>query len=98
ERLHVIRSAIDPTRFHAADRPRLRSEWRQRWGLQPNDAAALFVAMNYRLKGLEPLLHAVRLVPDKIPFRLIVVGHPRTGRYERLARRLGISDRVVFHG
>ncbi len=98
DRLHIIRSAIDPARFHSTDRPRHRSEWRRRWGLQPNDAAALFVAMNYRLKGLEPLLHAVGLVPDGIPFRLIVVGHPRTSRYERLARRLGISDRVVFHG
>ena len=54
--------------------------------------------MNYRLKGLEPLLHAVALLPREQPFRLIVVGHPRTIRYERLARRLNVDDRVVFHG
>ena len=98
DRIHVVHAAIDPNRFHASDRLKIRQEWRCRWGIAPDDTVALFVAMNYRLKGLEPLLHAVGLVPDGIPFRLIVVGHPRTSRYERLARRLGISDRVVFHG
>ena len=98
ERLHVIRSAIDPARFHAADRPRVRAEWRHKWGLAPNDTTALFVAMNYQLKGLEPLLHAVRCVPKQLQFRLIVIGNPRAARFERLARRLGIAERVVFHG
>src|SRR5207247_5246575 len=32
------------------------------------------------------------------PFRLLVAGSPRTGGYERLARRLGIADRVCFIG
>ncbi|MFL5340455.1 MAG: glycosyltransferase family 4 protein [Gemmataceae bacterium] len=98
ERLHVIRSAIDPNRFHSADRLRVRAEWRERWRLRPEEPAGLFVAMNYRLKGLEPLLHAVALVPHDRPFRLVVVGHSKTARYERLARRLGVADRVVFHG
>jgi UDP-glucose:(heptosyl)LPS alpha-1,3-glucosyltransferase len=98
QRLHVVRSAIDPARFHAADRPRIRAEWRSRWQVRPNDTLALFVAMNYHLKGLEPLLHAVALVPRERPFRLAVVGHPNSAGYQRLARRLGVADRVVFHG
>jgi UDP-glucose:(heptosyl)LPS alpha-1,3-glucosyltransferase len=32
------------------------------------------------------------------PFRLLVVGSPRTAAYERLARRLGIGQRVCFAG
>jgi UDP-glucose:(heptosyl)LPS alpha-1,3-glucosyltransferase len=58
----------------------------------------LFVAMNYRLKGLAPLLHAVARVPRGKPFRLAVVGHPKDGRYRRLADRLGVADRVRFLG
>jgi UDP-glucose:(heptosyl)LPS alpha-1,3-glucosyltransferase len=50
------------------------------------------------LKGLEPLLHAVRRLPADIPFCLLVAGSPRTQRYERLARRLGIAHRVNFLG
>jgi UDP-glucose:(heptosyl)LPS alpha-1,3-glucosyltransferase len=96
--LRVVRSAIDPARFVEQDRLRRRLEWRTRWGLKPNDVAGLFVAMNYRLKGLEPLLHAIRHVPVTAPFRLLIAGHPNTASYERLAQRLGIADRVLFLG
>jgi UDP-glucose:(heptosyl)LPS alpha-1,3-glucosyltransferase len=94
----VVRSAIDPDRFQEHDRPKRRVEWRERHGIRPEETVALFAAMNYRLKGLEPLLHAVRQVPQAAPFRLLVVGNPRTGPYERLARQLGIAGRVCFTG
>jgi UDP-glucose:(heptosyl)LPS alpha-1,3-glucosyltransferase len=96
--LRVIRSAIDPERFVEHDRPRRRVEWRERWGIQPEETVALFAAMNYRLKGLEPLLHAVGLLPAGVPFRLLVAGDARTGAWERLARRLGVARRVRFVG
>jgi UDP-glucose:(heptosyl)LPS alpha-1,3-glucosyltransferase len=100
--LFVVPSAIDPGRFGDIDRPRRRLEFRQRWGIGPDATVGLFVAMNYRLKGLDPLLHAVRRLPPAgpggPPFRLIVAGNPRTGGYERLARRLGVADRVRFIG
>jgi UDP-glucose:(heptosyl)LPS alpha-1,3-glucosyltransferase len=96
--LRVVRSAIDPVRFAEHDRPRRRVEWRGRWGIGPQEAVALFAAINYQLKGLEPLLHAVSLLPAGRPFRLLVVGSRKTGPYERLARQLGIADRVCFAG
>jgi UDP-glucose:(heptosyl)LPS alpha-1,3-glucosyltransferase len=95
--LRVVRSAIDADRFMEHDRPKRRVEGRERWGIRPEETVALFAAMNYRLKGLEPLLHAVRLLPAA-PFRLLVVGNPRTAAYERLAKRLGVADRVCFAG
>jgi UDP-glucose:(heptosyl)LPS alpha-1,3-glucosyltransferase len=98
EELRVVPSAIDPDRFSEHDRPRRRLEWRDQWGIRPEETVGLFVAMNYRLKGLEPLLHAVRRLPSWPPFRLLVVGSPRTGCYERLARRLGIAAAVRFLG
>jgi UDP-glucose:(heptosyl)LPS alpha-1,3-glucosyltransferase len=108
ENLYVVPSSIDPGRFVDADRPRRRLEWRTRWGIGPEETVALFAAMNYRLKGLEPLLHAtarlaLHLEMGEIPrgnhsFRLVVAGHPRTAAYQRLARRLGIADLVCFLG
>jgi UDP-glucose:(heptosyl)LPS alpha-1,3-glucosyltransferase len=98
EDLHVVRSAIDPGRFADIDRPRRRQECRDQWGILPEETMALFVAMNYRLKGLEPLLRAVGCLPPGPPFRLVVAGSPRTGRYEHLARKLGIESRVLFLG
>jgi len=96
--LRVVRSAIDPARFHEEDRPRRRAEFRKSLGLASDETAALFIAMNYRLKGLEPLLHAVRCMPPNASFRLVVAGNRRTGPYERLASRLGVSQRVLFLG
>jgi UDP-glucose:(heptosyl)LPS alpha-1,3-glucosyltransferase len=94
--LRVVRSSIDPDRFLEPDRPRRRLEARQQWGIDPEESVALFAAMNYRLKGLEPLLHAVKLLPTDRRFRLLVVGNPRIRAYEKLADRLGITGRVCF--
>jgi len=96
--IRVVRSAVDADRFAQPDRPKRRLEWRLRWGIEPDDLVGLFVAMNYRLKGLEPLLHAVALLPRKDRFRLLVVGHPNVGAYQRLAAKLGIAERIVFLG
>ena len=97
-RVSVLHCAIDPDRFAATDRLARRVATRADWGVDPNDTVALFVAMNYRLKGLEPLLHAVARMPQREGFRLAVVGDPKTGPYRRLANRLGIADHVLFLG
>ncbi len=98
ESVRVVRSAIDPQRFAADDRLKRRHDERQRWGVTPEETVGLFVAMNYRLKGLAQLLDAFALVPRNKPSRLVVVGHPKFARYQRQAQRLGITDRVSFLG
>lgn len=98
ESVRVVPSAIDPQRFAADDRLKRRDDERQRWGISPEETVGLFVAMNYRLKGLSPLLDAFALVPRVKPARLVVVGHPNFARYQRKAQRLGIADRVRFLG
>ncbi|GIW84476.1 MAG: glycosyl transferase family 1 [Gemmataceae bacterium] len=97
DRIQVIPSAIDSQRFAAEDRFKRRYEERQRWGVSDDAVVALFVAMNYRLKGLEPLLRALASV-TKPSLYLVVVGNPRYRRYERQARRWGIGDRLRFLG
>jgi UDP-glucose:(heptosyl)LPS alpha-1,3-glucosyltransferase len=96
--VHVVRAAIDLNRFSEQDRPKRRLEWRQRWAIGPEETVAVFAAMNYRLKGLEPLLRATRRLVDQTQFRLLVLGNPRTQKWERMAERLGIRSRVLFAG
>jgi UDP-glucose:(heptosyl)LPS alpha-1,3-glucosyltransferase len=96
ENLRVVRIATDPGRFDERDRPRVRLESREAWGLEPGHTVALFAGMNYRLKGLDPLLAALRRLPASL--RLLVAGHPDTAPWERRARRLGVADRVRFLG
>jgi len=97
EDLRLVRVATDPNMFDERDRPRRRHEMRQRWGIGPEETVALFAGMNYRLKGLESLLRAVRLVPPG-PFRLLVTGNDDTTAFKRLAVQLGVAERVCFVG
>jgi UDP-glucose:(heptosyl)LPS alpha-1,3-glucosyltransferase len=103
--LHIVRSAIDPQRFPEQDRLKCRVQCREQYGIEPNEVVGLFAAMNYHLKGLEPLLYAVQRLlarpefADHAPaFRLVVVGRPEANAYQRLARRLGLGEHVRFVG
>ena len=98
ESVRVVRSAIDPMRFAADDRLKRRHEERNRWMVFPEETVGLFVAMNYRLKGLSPLLNALALVPRDRPFKLVVVGHPNYRSYQKQAEKLGVENRVRFLG
>jgi len=98
EKIRVVRSAIDPTRFDAADRAERRMSERTTWGIADDVPVGLFVAMNYRLKGLAPLIRALAHLPRETPLKIAVVGHPKFARYERLAESLGVRDRVIFLG
>jgi UDP-glucose:(heptosyl)LPS alpha-1,3-glucosyltransferase len=105
DHIKVIHSAIDSARFPQHDRPRRRLEGRERWRLAPQDIVGLFVAKNYRLKGLSPLLHAVAALLQRPEmrstppaFRLLVCGNDHARPYEREATRLGITPHVRFVG
>ena len=98
EKLRVVRSAIDPNRFEAGDRDDLRKSERTSWNIADDLPVGLFVAMNYRLKGLAPLIRALTQVPHDASLKIAVVGHPKFGRYERLAESLGVRDRLIFLG
>jgi UDP-glucose:(heptosyl)LPS alpha-1,3-glucosyltransferase len=105
DRVTVIHSAIDPGRFPHAERLRLCHEGRSRWDFAEDDVVGLFVARNYRLKGLAPLLHALQRLLQRpehrgsqSPLRLLVCGDNAFGPYRRLAEKLGIAAHVRFAG
>lgn len=105
EDLYVVRSSIDPDRFPEHDRLKRRQEFRLKWKINPNEVVGLMAAMNYRLKGLDPLLYAFRTLLGKPefrdnppPLRLVVAGNPQLRRYQSLAQRLGVADKVTFIG
>ncbi len=55
----------------------------------------LFVANNFRLKGLSPLIEALSAAPRAY---LIVAGAAKSHKYRLLARKCGVHDRIVFLG
>jgi UDP-glucose:(heptosyl)LPS alpha-1,3-glucosyltransferase len=96
EEIDVLHAAIDPSRFHADDRLKRRATVRDGWAIRPETPVGLFVAMNYRLKGLRQLIEAMPLVKE--PVQIVVVGHPKFHGYQQLAQRLGVADRIHFAG
>ncbi|HEX2099967.1 MAG TPA: glycosyltransferase family 4 protein [Candidatus Synoicihabitans sp.] len=59
----------------------------------------LFIAQNYRLKGLAPLLRALgEARRTGLEADLAVVGSQRTRPFKRLAQHEGVGDRVSFVG
>lgn len=97
DRVQVLHVATPPERFDETGRLRRRGAARREWGLRDADVVALFAGMNYRLKGLVPLLQALAQVPgDRL--HLLVAGKSDVLAYERLAARLGVTNRVRFLG
>jgi UDP-glucose:(heptosyl)LPS alpha-1,3-glucosyltransferase len=96
-RVRRLPIAPPPERLAEPDRAGRRADFRRRWGLDEGGVVALFVSMNHRLKGLVPLLHALAACPEK-SLALVVAGAPETGSFRRLARQLGLADRVRFVG
>ena len=100
ERAPVIFNGVEIEPVAEADASRVRAPWRAELGVGADGKLILFVAHNFKLKGLDDLLVAWRLIMkrDELPrgSRLVVVGNGPRGRYERRARRLGLSDSLRF--
>jgi UDP-glucose:(heptosyl)LPS alpha-1,3-glucosyltransferase len=95
-KLHVIYNAVDPREFGPGVR-RERAATRARLGLVDADVAFLLVGSGYVRKGVPAALAALARLPARA--RLVIVGRDKDpGRYEALARRLGVHPRVVFAG
>ncbi len=61
----------------------------------------LFVAHNFKLKGLAQLLDACHVLSHSRPgldWRLLIVGRDRPGPYVARCDRLGLTERVTFVG
>ena len=97
EKLVVVRNAIDLSRF--AERP-TRDEARASLNLPPGDFVVGIVGRLSPQKGHHFLFEAAATLMTEIPsLRLLVVGEGQLkGRLQRLARALGIAERVSFVG
>ncbi len=101
DRISVVFNSVDLDRFHPRNREAYRAQKRTGLGVAQEAILLLFAGNNFRLKGIETLLRSLALLTAQFPnrdFRLLVAGRGRPGRYRRLMKKLGISDRVTFAG
>jgi UDP-glucose:(heptosyl)LPS alpha-1,3-glucosyltransferase len=96
EKLHVIYNAVDSRAFNPGVREG-RAVTRSRLGFLDSHVVFALVGSGYARKGVPIALRALARLPERA--RLIVVGRDKhAARYERLARRAGVRERVVFAG
>jgi UDP-glucose:(heptosyl)LPS alpha-1,3-glucosyltransferase len=94
ERTRVVFNGVDIAPLSEEERARHRAALRAELALSPEAPLVLFVAHNFKLKGLAELIHATALVSPG--WTVAVVGRDRPRRYQRLARRLGVAAQVRF--
>jgi len=101
-RIRVIHPGVSTKRFSDLDREECRLEIRRRHGLSKNDMVVLFVGMNFEVKRLrlviEGIADSMKRGRGESRIKALVVGKGDRAPYQRLARDLGIADRVCFAG
>lgn len=100
ERVRVVFNGVNVERLRCDDAAALRASTRQKLGLNAAERVVLFVAHNFKLKGLPELIRAVAMSQPHGPaaWTLLVAGRDNPVRYERLVATLGIRHLVRFIG
>jgi len=79
---------------------KLRKEYRDALSIDDDEMLLLQVASNFKLKGLDRSLQAIANLPQEIlsKIKFYVIGKGRCARFMKLAKKLGINDKVNFLG
>jgi UDP-glucose:(heptosyl)LPS alpha-1,3-glucosyltransferase len=74
------------------DRDRIRQELE----IDETDAFLVTIGSGFVTKGVDRVLRAFSEVVREMPARLLLIGQDNTSQFERLAKQLGVADRVTF--
>ncbi len=99
-RIHRLPPNMAPDRMPGSNAPEIRRALRRTLGLDANERLLLQVASSFHTKGLDRSIRALAALPGDLrtTTHLYVAGNDTARPYQRLARRLGVADRVVFLG
>ena len=99
ENIRVIYHGVDAAAFRAEDNDLLRKEIRRRLPLSEESLLLLAVGHHFELKGVPTLLKAMqRLVKNRRPVHLAIVGGKSTRPWQRRIEQMGLSNNVSLLG
>jgi glycosyltransferase involved in cell wall biosynthesis len=99
-KLHLIRNAVDPERFHRIEDPESLGAFRRRIGLAETDRVVGALGGMLPVKGHRILIQAIAALPQRwSDLKLVIAGvGPEREGLGRLAAELGLADRVILPG
>jgi len=97
KRISVIHSGVDCEKYTPEKKDVYRGPIRGRLGLNDSDIVLLFVANEFRRKGLNCLISALKTLTAP-NLKLVVLGKDNPVPYKELVLGLGLQDQVIFAG
>lgn len=99
-RFEVLSPTIDINRIALDKAAEVRAQFREEWGLKANDKLLLAVGSGFKTKGLDRSLIAMAALPEAIKAHthFMILGQDNPRAFQRMAKKLNISQRVHFLG
>ena len=96
-RLHEVPPGIGEDRRGGSRDPQLRESIRTELSIAADEKLLLQVGSGFKIKGVDRALHALASLPESLrtQCRYVLVGQGKPSRFLRLARKLGLGNRVV---
>ena len=96
ERFHLLSPGIARDRIAPANRDEIRADFRGEMKLGDDEIQLLMIGSGFITKGLDRVLIAMAALPKPLRdrTRLIVIGQDNPNTFRRMAKKLGISNRV----
>ncbi len=98
ERFHLLPPGINPDRKAPENANDIRAQWRTDFRLKNDEKIILMVASAFKTKGLDRAIIALSALPGplKKKTRLMVVGQDKPKPFQKIARNLGVENKVRF--
>ncbi len=96
-KIEVVRNGVDLNRFYFSVKEKKKQ--RRKYRLEDDEFIFCFVSTNHRLKGLQYLLTAVKVLKDKkYRFKLVIAGSGHDTYFLKLIKKLSIDDFIIWAG
>lgn len=93
--IHVVYNGVDQ-RLFCPGTAQTREAWRHKWSIGEKTMVLLFVAHNWKRKGLTTLLQgSARLLRERLAM-VVVIGRGKPNAWQPLLQKLEIAGQVLF--
>ncbi len=99
-RFHYAPPGVNKDFIRSCLQPEKQGLIRSKLGLSENDNLLLMIGSNFQTKGVDRSIKALASLPESLlnTTYLVIIGEGRERKYKKMARRLGIGNRLIFMG